>query len=76
MWVTGNIIARDLKLHESPVSRLYMKLKKIILWKIARNKDILIGGQDCIVEIDENLFIKRKFHQGRVLANQNRWLLV
>ena len=35
----------------------------------------LIGGNDVIVQIDESQICKRKYHRGRVLVNQNIWLV-
>ena len=34
-----------------------------------------IGGVDVIVQIDESNICKRKYHRGRVLVNQNVWIV-
>ena len=74
MSVAGNITAADLGLHESTISRWYTKLNQVMLLKIQQNEEMLISGQDCTVEIDECLFVKRKYHRGRILANQ-KWIV-
>ena len=34
-----------------------------------------IGGEGFVVQIDESQVCKRKFHRGRVLVNQNVWVV-
>ena len=75
MSVAGNITTADLDLYESTISRRHMKLNKVLLLKIAQKEEMLIGGQDCTMEIDECLFVKRKYHRERILANQ-KWIVL
>ena len=36
---------------------------------------VRIGGEDVVVQIGESNICKRKYHRGRVLENQNVWIV-
>ena len=72
-WRCGTvceIVAEDLKIDESSVSRWYRKMDDIVIWRRGNLENQMIGGDGVIVEVDECLCVKRKYHRGRILQNQ------
>ena len=73
--VIAEITAEDLVLATSTAQRWNDKFSKAFIWKIKNEMPRQIGGVGKIVEFDETLLVKRKFHRGRVLSGQ-KWVVV
>ena len=68
--VIQEIISEDLEVSQATVSFWYSKLDSIVAWRKNSFEIGKIGGDGMIVELDECLAVKRKYHRGRILRNQ------
>lgn len=73
-WVKGsniNSASMELDVNPSTISKWYMKFDNRVYNFFYRNIcQESIGGHNCIVEIDETVLVKNKYHNGRLLAYQ------
>lgn len=61
----------ELDVMPATVTRWYNKFNKIAYDYAFKNIEYQqIGGKETIVEIDQTLLVKQKYHRGRSLANQ------
>lgn len=73
-WCKGssNISASiELDVAPSTITRWYSRFNKSVsdfIFSYIHSQQI--GGDDCIVEIDETVLVKNKYHQGRLLEYQ------
>jgi len=62
-----NRTAFKLQVSQHSVSSIFRQIKRACYIYMNNEGNIPIGGEGKIVEIDETLFSKRKFHKGRIL---------
>jgi len=70
----ANVAAYDNDLNPSTIQKIYQKCNEISKIIINNLGSQVIGGENTIVVIDEALFVKRKYHNGRILSNQG-WVI-
>jgi len=62
-----NRTSYELQVSQHTVSSIFRQIKKACFQYMNNEGNIPIGGEKKIVEIDDTLFSKRKFHKGRFL---------
>ena len=69
-WVKGVSNAgacAELNLTPSMVTKWYKKFSLLIYnFYYSSDSEVQIGGEGCIVELDETLLVKRKYSRGRI----------
>lgn len=68
------LVATDLGISKSTVTRVYAKLNQVATTLIKRQNPEKLGGWGKIVEIDESKFVKRKYNKGRILSGED-WIV-
>ena len=60
---------RELELNKRTVIDWYRFCRDIVYYHFENvpEDEAMIGGEGTIVEIDESLFSRRKFHKGRIV---------
>ena len=73
-WVKGVSNAgacAELNITPSTVTKWYKKFSLLVYnFYYSSDSEVQIGGEGCIVELDEALLVKRKYSRGRILRNQ------
>ena len=70
-WATDTSVGQTTD-HVSMSSR-YMYLRDICSWKLLRTP-IQLGGTDKVVQIDESVMVKAKYHHGHQLREKQWWV--
>jgi len=61
-------------LFRASVNQFYRFVRDILSWKLCDNEELFkFGGPGHIVQIDESVVTKRKYHTGR--KGHERWIL-
>jgi len=60
-----NRTSYELQVSQHTVSSIFRQIKKACFQYMNNEGNIPIGGEGKLIEIDETLFSKRKFHKGR-----------
>lgn len=76
-WSQGSSVLRQVR--EAEVSKGFVikinkELRQFVIDWTCEDRP-LIGGEGCVVEIDETNLIRRKYNRGRVSAGNRQWLV-
>jgi len=55
------------------IVQCYMYLRDICSWKLLRTP-IQLGGTDKVVQIDESVMVKAKYHRRHQVREKQRWV--
>lgn len=76
LWVTdcnSGTASCILNIPRNTIYQQYRFLRDICSWKLLNIPQIKLGGPNIIVQIDESIIAKRKYHRGRLI--REKWVL-